>query len=221
MTEPIRVLIADDHMVVREGLRLILEAGDGFQFVGEAADGAAAVRLAGEQQPDVVLMDLRMPGMDGLEAMQQIAARWPRIGVVILTNYNEDDLMVRSLRAGARGFLLKDTDRETLFHAIRAAARGETLLKPEILSRVLSRAESPPAVSGRPRVGIQLTDRELEVLSAVARGDRNKEIAARLRITERTVKAYLDSIFNKLGVDSRTAAVSVAIQKGMLPPTTF
>ena len=216
MTEPIRVLIADDHMVVREGLRMILEAGDSFQPVGEAVDGADAVRLAGELNPDVVLMDLRMPGMDGLEALERIRAEQPEIGVVILTNYNEDELMLRGLRSGARGFLLKDTDRETLFDTIRAAARGETLLKPEIMMRLLSRPEPAPAVT-RPRGGIVLTDRELQVLSGVAKGERSKEIAVRLHITERTVKAYLDSIYNKLGVDSRAAAVSVALERGLLP----
>ncbi len=217
MTDPIRVLIADDHLVVREGLRLILETGDGFDVVGEAPDGAEAVRLAGELQPGVVLMDLRMPGMDGLEAIERISAQWPQIAVVILTTYNEDDLMIRGLRLGARGYLLKDTDRATLFNSIRAAARGETLLRPELMARVLSHAESKPTAAPAKRAeGIELTERELEVLTGVARGERNKEIAARLNITERTVKAHLDSIYNKLGVDSRAAAVSAASQRGLL-----
>ncbi|HQI86998.1 MAG TPA: response regulator transcription factor, partial [Anaerolineae bacterium] len=138
MSDPIRVLIADDHLIVREGLRLILETAEGMELVGEATDGAEAVRLASQLQPDVVLMDLRMPGMDGLTAIERLRDTHPHIAVVILTTYNEDDLMVRGLRAGARGFLLKDTDRETLFHAIRAAARGEMLLKPEIVARVLA-----------------------------------------------------------------------------------
>ncbi len=217
MTDPIRVLIADDHLVVREGLRLILETGDGFDVVGEAPDGAEAVRLAGELQPDVVLMDLRMPGVDGLEAIERIRSQWPQIAVVILTTYTEDDLMIRGLRLGARGYLLKDTDRATLFNSIRAAARGETLLRPEMMARVLSHAESKPAAAPAKRAeGIELTERELEVLTGVARGERNKEIAARLNITERTVKAHLDSIYNKLGVDSRAAAVSTATQRGLL-----
>lgn len=161
-------------------------------------------------------MDLRMPGMDGLEAIQRLSAELPRIGVIILTNYDEDEMMIRGLKAGARGYLLKDTDRETLYDAIRAAARGETLLKPEVLARVLSRAGTQPAPQ-RVRGGLQLTEREREVLARVAGGERNKEIAAGLYITERTVKAYLDSIYNKLGVDSRAAAVAVAIQRGILP----
>jgi len=160
----------------------------------------------------VVLMDLRMPGMDGLAAIERLRDTHPHIAVVILTTYNEDELMVRGLQAGARGFLLKDTGRETLFHAIRAAARGEMLLKPEIVAKVLAHTAAPPAPSGP----LDLTSREREVLEAVAQGERSKEIAARLHITERTVKAHLTSIYNKLGVDSRAAAVAEAIQRRWL-----
>jgi NarL family two-component system response regulator YdfI len=211
MSAPIRILIADDHLIVREGLHMILESRAEFEIVGEAADGEAAVQLTETTQPDVVLMDLRMPGMDGLRAIQQIRARWPEVAVVILTTYNEDDLMLRGLRAGARSYLLKDTDRETLFSTIQAAARGETLLRPDILARVLAPVENVP------RAGVTLSQRELEILRSVARGSRNKEIAAQLGLAERTVKAHLDSIFNKLGVDSRTSAVALAIQYGILP----
>jgi NarL family two-component system response regulator YdfI len=210
MSNSIRVLIADDHLIIREGLRLILETADGIELVGEATDGVEAVRLAKELQPDVILMDLRMPNMDGLTAIERLRFEQPQVAVVILTTYNEDDLMLRGLRAGARGYLLKDTDRETLFNTIRAAARGETLLKPEIMARLLSQPET------RPHGDLDLTDRELEVLAAVARGERSKEIAARLGITERTVKAHLASIYNKFGVDSRAAAIAVASQRGLL-----
>jgi len=210
MNDSIRVLIADDHLIVREGLRLILETADGIEVVGEATDGAEAVQLAQALQPNVILMDLRMPNVDGLTAIERLRAGQPQVAVVILTTYNEDDLMMRGLRAGARGYLLKDTDRETLLNTIRAAARGETLLKPEILARLLSQPE-------KPRGGIELTERELEVLQAVARGERSKEIAAQLGITERTVKAHLAGIYNKLGVDSRAAAIAVASQRGLLP----
>ncbi len=216
MNQPIRVLIADDHLIVREGVRLVLDTGEGFELVGEAADGAQAVRLALELQPDVVLMDLRMPGTDGLTAIEQLRARQPQTAIVILTTYNEDAMMLRGLRAGARGYLLKDTDRDTLLNTIRAAARGETLLKPEILNRLLAQAETQ-AVPGKPPLHeLDLTERERQVLAAVARGEKSKEIAARLNITERTVKAHLASIYNKLGVDSRAAAIAVASQRGLL-----
>jgi NarL family two-component system response regulator YdfI len=210
MSNSIRVLIADDHLIVREGLRLILETADGIELVGEGTDGAEAVRLAKELQPDVILMDLRMPNMDGLTAIERLHSEQPQVAVVILTTYNEDDLMLRGLRAGARGYLLKDTDRDTLFNTIRAAARGETLLKPELVARLLAQPAS------KPRGELDLTDRERQVLQAVARGERSKEIAAQLGITERTVKAHLAGIYNKLGVDSRAAAIAVASQRGLL-----
>jgi NarL family two-component system response regulator YdfI len=213
MDKPIRILVADDHLIIRQGLRLILETQDGFELVGEAADGVEAVRLCAELKPEVVLMDLRMPGMDGLTAIERLRVEQPGIAVVILTTFNEDHLMMRGLRAGAKGYLLKDTDRETLFNTIRAARRGETLLKPEILARVLLNA-SGTSISG---VSTILTEREQQVLQAVAHGERSKEIAARLGISERTVKAHLASIYNRLGVDNRAAAIAVAAQKGFLP----
>ncbi|MBP6471826.1 MAG: response regulator transcription factor [Chloroflexi bacterium] len=216
----IRVLITDDHLVVREGLQLILSMEEDMAVVGEAVDGETAVRLAGELQPDVVLMDLRMPGMGGLEAISRILAEWPDMAIVILTTYNEDDLMLRGLQAGARGFLLKDTGRQTLFNTIRAAARGETLMQPEILLRVLAHTgggfQSTTKPMPAPGEEGGLTEREMEVLTAVARGERNKEIALALGVTERTVKAHLTNVYNKLGVDSRAGAVSAAIQRGLL-----
>jgi NarL family two-component system response regulator YdfI len=217
MIESIRVLIADDHEVVREGLRLILEAEAGFDVVGEACDGLEAVAQVKQLKPDVVLMDLRMPRMDGLEALEQIRVDEPDVAVVILTTYDEDDLMLRGLRAGARGYLLKDTSRETLFNALRAAVRGETLLMPEVIERVLAEPRIKQAPNeARAEGGSGLTSREREVLAGVARGETSKKIAFDLGITERTVKAHLASIFNKLGVDSRAAAVAVAIQNGSL-----
>jgi NarL family two-component system response regulator YdfI len=213
MDKPIRILVADDHLIIRQGLRLILETEDDFELVGEAADGSEAIRLCAELKAEVVLMDLRMPGMDGLTAIERLHVEQPDVAVVILTTFNEDDLMMRGLRAGAKGFLLKDTDRETLFNTIRAARRGETLLKSEILASVLSMAggASDPAVSS------DLTQRELEVLRAVAQGERSKEIAVQLGISERTVKAHLASVYHRLGVDSRAAAIAVAAQRGLLP----
>ena len=209
----IKILIADDHLIIRQGLRLILETENDFELVGEASDGAEAISLSKKLKPHVVLMDLRMPNMDGLTAIEKLHAEQPNIAVVILTTFNEDELMLRGLQAGARGYLLKDTDRNTLFDTIRAAARGETLLKPEIMARVLSQANTSKKESLEP---LNLTDREFEVLAAVARGERSKEIASHLGISERTIKAHLASIYNKMGVDSRAAAIAVAAQKGLL-----
>ena len=208
----LRVLIADDHLVVREGLRAILETAPDLELVGEAADGAEAVRLAGELEPDVVLMDLAMPNVDGIEAIRQIRTLYPEIEVVILTTYDDDEYIVRGLRAGARGYLLKDAGRQVLFEAIRAAARGESLLPPTVVEKVVAHlAEPGPAKAGG------LTERERQVLTLLAQGSANKQIAARLHITERTVKAHVTSIFNKLGVNSRAEAVAVALRRGLLP----
>ena len=209
---PIRVLITDDHLIVREGLRLILETTDRIEIVGEASDGAECLSLVSALKPDVILMDLQMPRMDGITAITHLRRDHPEIAIVILTTFNEDDLMVRGLQAGARGYLLKDTSRENLLDTIQAAARGETLLKPEILARVLS---ARPATAASTTDSL-LTGRELEVLQAAARGERNKEIAYKLGITERTVKAHLASIYQKFSVDSRAAAVAVAAQRGLL-----
>ena len=208
----IRVLIADDHLVVREGLSAILEVAGDIEPVGEAADGAEAVRLSGELSPDVVLMDLRMPKLDGIEAIRQIRARYPAIEIVILTTYDDDEYIVQGLRAGARGYLLKDTSRQVLFDAIRAAARGESLLPSAVVEKVVAHLAAP-----QPTQRAQLSEREHEVLVLLAEGAPNKEIAFRLHITERTVKAHVTSIFNKLGVNSRTEAVAVALRSGLLP----
>lgn len=216
-SERIRVVIADDHPIVRNGLRLMLGTNEGFELVGEATDGASAVRLVAEQQPQVVLMDLRMPGMSGLEAIEHIRQEWPQVAIIILTTYNEDDLMIRGLQAGARGYLLKDTDLDILLQAIRTAARGEIVMQPDIMERILSRAaRAATPAPARPRGPFDLTARERDVLAGVARGERSKEIALRLGISERTVGAYLATIFTKLGVDSRASAVAVAIERGLL-----
>ncbi len=223
-TEHIRVLIADDHLMVRMGLRMMLRMSAQIELVGEASDGREAVRLAGELQPDVVLLDLRMPEMDGLEALAQIRRDWPQIAVLILTTYNEDDLMIKGLQAGAAGYLLKDTTLDMLIHAIEATARGEMLLQPEVVERLLAQATrathmpgTPPDERKRRRDRSELTARELEVLAAVAGGARNKEIAAHLGVSERTIWAYLTSIYTKLNVESRTAAVAVARERQLLP----
>jgi NarL family two-component system response regulator YdfI len=208
----IRILIVDDHLVVREGLRTILEVTQDLIPVGEAGDGAEAVRLVGELSPDVVLMDLRMPGVDGIEAIRQIKADYPQVEVVILTTYDDDEYIVQGLRAGARGYLLKDAGRQVLFESIRAAARGESLLPSAVVDKVVARLTKPQPLE----LGT-LSARESEVLEFLAEGAANKEIAARLHITERTVKAHVTGIFNKLGVNSRAEAVAVALRSGLLP----
>lgn len=218
---PLRILVADDHLIVRKGLRLLLEEmGEGFILAGEAADGKEAIRLTGELQPDVVLMDIRMPGMDGLEAIEQIHRSWPQVAVVILTTYTDDEVVMRGLQAGARGYLLKEASAETLFHAIRTAARGELLLQPEIMARVLAQTRHSERASSAERLPGdapgELTERERAILSAVARGERSKEIARHLGVSERTVKAHLTNIYTKLNVDSRASAVAIAVARGLL-----
>jgi two-component system, NarL family, response regulator YdfI len=211
----IRVLITDDHLIVREGLRLILETADDLEVVGEAVDGVECLSLVPQLNPDVILMDLQMPRMDGITAIEHLHRDHPQIAIIILTTYNEDDLMIRGLRCGARGYLLKDSSRENLLDAIHAAVKGETLLKPEILARVLA-PQTPLKPASTPQTAPPLTERELEVLQAASRGERNKEIAYKLGITERTVKAHLQSIYQKYGVDSRAAAVASAAAQGLL-----
>ena len=216
MSAPIRILVADDHLIVREGLRLILETDEDMQLIGEAVNGKEAVKLAGQLNPDVILMDLRMPILDGLSAIELIRRQQPGIAIVILTNFNEDEMMVKGLSAGARGFLLKDTDRATLLNSIRAAARGETLLKPEIMARLMAHTKAPVTKVQESAAATTLTGRELEVLHAIARGERSKEIAHHLGISERTVKAHIASIFSRLGVDSRASAIAEAARLGLL-----
>src|SRR5258708_18574605 len=174
MPEKIRVVIADDHPVVRTGLRLMLGMEEGIELVGEAADGVAALHLVSSLQPDVVLMDLRMPGMDGLEAIQRIRTEWPHIAIIVLTTYDEDDLMLRSLQAGVRGYLLKESGLDALLQAIQNAARGEMVLQPEMMKRILdhaARRTSPPP-HRQEKSDFNLTVRELEVLAGIASGER-------------------------------------------------
>jgi DNA-binding NarL/FixJ family response regulator len=204
----IRILLADDHPVVRDGLRGMLAGEDGFEVVGEAASGAEAVAVCGRERPDVVLMDLQMPEMDGATATAEITARFPETRVLVLTTYDTDADILRAVEAGATGYLLKDTPRERLFPAIQAAARGETVLAPAVATRLVSRMRRPATEA--------LTSREVEVLELVARGYSNADIAAALFISEATVKTHLLHAFAKLGVDDRTAAVVAALERGII-----
>jgi len=205
----IRVLLVDDHPVVRFGLRSLLDAEDDLEVVGEAGDGHEAVDLCRVLHPDVVLMDLRMPGGDGTTATARLATEMPDVHVLVLTTYDDDDGdILRAVEAGARGYLLKDTPREVLTDAVRAAARGETVLAPPIAARLMRRLSRP--------AGESLTAREVEVLRAVARGRTNAQIGRELSIGEATVKTHLLRAFVKLGVDDRTHAVTVAMHRGLL-----
>ena len=210
----IRVLIADDHLIIREGLHLIFDTVPDIELVGEANNGQEALDAVDALRPDVVLMDLQMPIMDGIKAIEKLRQTHPELAVIILTTYKEDDLMFRGLAAGAHGYLLKDTDRQTLIDTIQAAARGETLLKPEILQQVLS-YQSMIFDKSKDTEKL-LTKRETEILLMVADGARNKEIAYKLGITLRTVKAHLSHIYQKFNVDSRAAAVAAAAKVGIL-----
>ena len=209
---PIRLLIADDHPVVRDGLSGMLTADPGFEVLGEAADGAEAVRLAQALQPDVILMDLRMPEMDGVTAIAELARRGVASRVLVLTTYDTDSHVLSAIEAGATGYMLKDAPRAELLRAVRAAARGEAVLSPSVATRLIGRVRSPDAGP--------LSQRELEVLELVAGGSTNREAAARLFVSEATVKTHLLHIYAKLGVSDRAAAVAEAFNRGLLTPST-
>ena len=219
----IQVLVADDHQIVRQGLRLIFETTPSIDLVGEATNGQEAVDLAAELRPDVILMDMKMPVMDGIQAIRRIGATQPEMAVIILTTFEDDEMMLAGLQVGAKAFLLKDTRRQALVRTIQAAARGESLLSPEIMARLLAhtgKTETTPDTTQASAVhqvehGL-LSPREMEVLGLVTQGLPSKEIARRLAVSERTVKAHLTHIYNKLGVDSRAGAVAEAARRGLL-----
>jgi DNA-binding NarL/FixJ family response regulator len=215
----IKVLIADDQDLVRAGFRMIIEAREDLEVVGEAGDGEQAVRLAAEVQPDVVLMDVRMPGTDGIVATRRLASLEHPPKVIILTTFDLDEPVYAALRAGASGFLLKDVRPAELADAIRMVARGEALLAPTVTRRLLDRfVEALPDEHVRPAGLAELTDREAEVLSLVARAASNAEIAARLVVTEATVKTHVSAILRKLGVRDRVHAVVLAYDLGLVRP---
>ncbi|MER5768238.1 response regulator transcription factor [Streptomyces sp. NPDC001985] len=207
----ITLVIADDHPVVRDGLRGLFESVDGFTVLGEAADGTEAVARAAELDPDVVLMDLRMPGGNGVDAIRELARRGPRPRVLVLTTYDTDSDTLPAIEAGATGYLLKDAPREDLVAGVRAAAQGRTVLSPAVASRLVTAVRTP---AGPARAA--LSAREREVLVLVARGTPNREIARELFISEATVKTHLTHVYGKLGVKDRAAAVAVAYERKIL-----
>jgi len=208
----IRILICDDHPVVRDGLVAILETQPDFEIVGAAGDGREAVAEALARQPNVIVLDLEMPGMDGVEALRAIRARDPAARVLVFTAFDTDERILSAIQAGAQGYLLKGAPREELFHAIRVVHAGGSLLQPAVASRLIRQASRGPASS----LPEPLTEREIEVLQLIAQGLQNKEIAARLTISERTVKFHVSAILDKLGAGNRTEAVALAHQLGLV-----
>ncbi|HYF77727.1 MAG TPA: response regulator transcription factor [Symbiobacteriaceae bacterium] len=211
----INVLVVDDHRVVRAGLVALLRQNQSLNVVGEAGNGEEAVRLAGQLQPDVVLMDMQMPVMTGVEATQRIKAQWPAIQVLVLTTYDDDELIWGGLQAGAKGYLLKDAPPEELLQGIRAVAAGQSLLPPQIAAKVMQ-VISQGGPGGKSESADQLTERELEILGLMAQGAANKEIAASLYISENTVKTHISNLFQKLDVRDRTEAVTRALSRGLI-----
>jgi NarL family two-component system response regulator LiaR len=212
--EPIAVLIVDDHEVVRRGLRSFLESQGDIEVVGEAADGAEAIEKVQDLLPDVVLMDLVMPGMDGIDAIRKVCQTCPSSRVLVLTSFSEDDKVFPAIKAGANGYLLKDVAVEDLARAIRSVAGGEFLLHPEVAGKVLDEfRETPKEMTPLS----DLTPREIEVLTLIAKGYSNKEIAAALCIATRTVKAHVSNILSKLHAMDRTQAALYAVRQGLVP----
>ena len=211
---PIRLLVADDHPVVRDGLVAMLSTQSDLVVVGEAATGAEAVERAAALAPDVILLDLEMPGMDGVEALRQIRAARPDAPVIVFTAFDTDERIVSAVRAGAQGYLLKGAPRDELFKAIRVVSEGGSLLQPVVASKLLQHMSQQ--ATGRETSADSLTEREMEVLKLLAQGKTNKEIAAALVISERTVKFHVGSILSKLGAGNRTEAVTIAAQRGLV-----
>ncbi len=214
--EPIKVLIVDDHTVVRDGLATMLGRQRDMAVVGEASNGLEAVERARELHPEVILMDLRMPELDGVEAMRRIAAEDPQVRFIVLTTFDSDEYIFDAIEAGAKGYLLKDASRDELFQAVRAVHRGESLIQPGVAARVLDRfAQLSRQASSASGVDV-LSGREVEVLRLMAGGAANKEIGASLYISESTVKTHVANIFQKLDVKDRTQAVTQAMQRGII-----
>jgi DNA-binding NarL/FixJ family response regulator len=218
MSESIRLLIVDDQRLMREGLRILLELEGGFAIVGEAADGQAALEAYDRLAPDVVLMDIRMPGMDGVEATRRLCTRWPAARVIILTTFDDDANVFEGLRAGAVGYLLKDLSGHDLAQAVRTVWKGGGLIEPTIARRVMAEFARlhPPARSANASLPEPLSERELEVLQLVSAGLSNREIGDRLGLSEGTVKNYVTSLLQKIGARDRTQAALVGRELGLI-----
>src|SRR5579859_3854246 len=213
MPDTIRILIVDDHPVVREGISAMLAREPDLQVVGEARDGIDAIDKARQLHPDVVLMDLQMPRLDGAEAIRRIRSDDPSINFIVLTTFDSDEFIFKGIEAGARGYLLKDAPRDDLFRAVRAVYRGESLIQPAVATKLLNRFAE---LSRRGPAEDTLSAREIEVLQLMSRRAPNKEIARRLFISESTVKTHVTNIFQKLGANDRTEAVTLALQRGLI-----
>jgi DNA-binding NarL/FixJ family response regulator len=214
--EKMRILLAEDHKVVREGTRKLLESQPDFEVVGEASDGIEAVELAKKLKPEIIIMDVSMPRLNGIEATRQIKAIYPNMAILPLTGYDDDEYVFALLEAGAAGYLLKDSSGEELIEAIRQVMTGEPVLHPKIMKKVLNRLRSPVEEQATQTAGEILSDRETEVLRLAAQGMSNMEIADSLTLSVRTVQTHLRSIFNKLGVGSRSEAIVYGLKKGWL-----
>ena len=218
----IRVALADDQALVRTGLRMILEAEGDIEIVGEAVDGNGAIAISATEHPDVLLMDIRMPGLDGIEALRRISAMMPTEGprIIMLTTFDPDDYIYDALAAGASGFLLKDAPAEELLTAVRVVAAGEAVLAPSITNRLIQQLKTRPIRTTEAQVLESLTDREREVLRLIAKGDTNQEIAEQLFVGETTVKTHVSHVLRKLGLRDRVQAVVVAYECGFVIPGT-
>lgn len=213
----VRILLADDHALFRQGLRSLLEAEPDFKVMGEAKDGREALRHALEAHPDIILMDIQMPGLDGVQATKEILSEWPQARIIMLTMYRQDNYVFEAVKTGARGYLLKDTDAAALVEAIRQVYQGEVLLDAEIAENIIQDFKTRAEAGPRPHA--ELAEREVQILRLVAQGYTNLEIANELQLSEKTVRNRLSEIFQKLHLNNRTQAALYALREGLAEPS--